>query len=166
MVWLEGGQGEVSGASPPPPPRANHEGLVPTPPHTTPKCPTWTPPPTDPPDCPPPHRPSLTPPPPRGLRPTSTWGRKVRRPPPPPGGLWSCVQKRANQIHPSTCLPRPMTARTFRALQLKAKSKVRPSPPPPPASWQRRQGMASGVHQKGRHFPPQKTIFSAMPCSL
>ena len=33
MVWLEGGQGEVSGACAPPPP------------HNTPNRPTWTPPP-------------------------------------------------------------------------------------------------------------------------
>ena len=70
MVWLEGGQGEVRGASPPPP--LHH-----------PKLPHLDPPPNRPPrPPPPPPHPSLKPPvqcppppsPPGGLRPTSTWG--------------------------------------------------------------------------------------------
>ena len=51
MAWLEGGQGEVTGACPTPTPT------------TTQNCPTWTPPPTDLP-APPPPRSSLNPPPP------------------------------------------------------------------------------------------------------
>ena len=47
MVWLEGGQGDVSGACPPPPPPppqgANHQGLVP-PPSPHPKLPHLDPP--------------------------------------------------------------------------------------------------------------------------
>ena len=76
MVWLEGGQGEVSGACPP-----HHPKL----PHLPP---------------PPPHHPSLDPPS-RGLRPTSTggWGvtYKSEETPPPcsacvtQGGMWSCL---------------------------------------------------------------------------
>ena len=44
MVWSEGGQGEVRGACPPPPPTPQ---IAPpgSPPPTTPICPTWTPPP-------------------------------------------------------------------------------------------------------------------------
>ena len=102
MVWLEGGQGEVRGACAPPPPN-------------TPNRPTWTPPPANCPTYPPPPqltlpkhpppkpfldpppiRPSLNapppippPPPPRGLRPTVSWGGVVgvqnRGVLPPPG---------------------------------------------------------------------------------
>ena len=71
MVWLEGGQGEVRGACAPPP---QH-----------PKSPHLDPPPTDPPGAPPPKplldpppsplpEPPLQCPPPRGLRPTVSWG--------------------------------------------------------------------------------------------
>ena len=67
--------------------------------------PTWTPPPTDPPGAPPPspsytappfalpeHPPQMPPPPPRGLRPTVSWGGSWRqelrgRPPPCCGGI-------------------------------------------------------------------------------
>ena len=66
IVWLEGAQGEISGACPPPPPRANHQGLVPTAPPTTPNCPAWPPPqptlPTAPPPPPPPLPEPLAPP--------------------------------------------------------------------------------------------------------
>ena len=65
MVWLEGGQGEVRGACPPPP--------------NTPNCPTWTPPPNRPSRSPPPQ-PLLYPPPSPSLNPP------LQSPPPPPQG--------------------------------------------------------------------------------
>ena len=89
MVWLEGGQGEVRGACAPPPQHPKSPHLDP-PPTTTLNCPTWTPPPAPP--IPPPFAlpeppPQMPPPPPRGLRPTVSWGGSWRpkprgRPPP------------------------------------------------------------------------------------
>ena len=69
MLWLEGGQGEVRGACPPPPNR-----------------PTWTPPPTDPPGDPPPNRPSRSPPPPIAPRRPPPPNPPPPPPPPPPQG--------------------------------------------------------------------------------
>ena len=116
MVCLEGGQGEVPGA-PPPPSRANHQGLVPPPP-PIPNCPTWTPPPqptlpTAPPPSPLPEPPPPMPPPPPppgAFGPLLLGGGELRtkarrRPPRGPDLLSFFATHGMNTIHPMYVWP-------------------------------------------------------------
>ena len=85
MVWLEGGQTEISEACPPPPPELTTKALCQPPP---------PPPPQIAPPGPPPHRPSLNPPsnpPPGAFGPLVLGGgglRTTARRPPPRGSKW------------------------------------------------------------------------------
>ena len=156
MLWLEGGQGEVRGASHPP---LAPQIAPPGSPHHHPNSPNLDPPPTDPLGAPPPRPfgPPRPPPPPsaqfqattkRGCRPwaesqlgTSKSGAGLLPPPPPPLKAWP-PKTPPPHAPPSPHLPSPSTA-LYPARLKKVEpthlqwrlctTKAHPAPPPPPS---------------------------------